>query len=173
MKSWKQVLPFLILNIIVSAATTLAVLMLWDRTQTRASLAGVGGIPAQTGAAGNDLNVSQPTIEATLPPLDQPVIVVETVIGAGDLNNEAVILKRVGEGELPLTGWKLTNGRGGEYVFPYLVLNTNGSVRVYSKAGVDSVIELFWNQSEAMWKTGDALTLYDSDGNSRATYTVP
>jgi hypothetical protein len=39
MKSWKQVLPFLILNIIVSAATTLAVLMLWDRTQTRAILA--------------------------------------------------------------------------------------------------------------------------------------
>lgn len=173
MKSWKQILPFLALNVIVSAATTLAVLLLWDRTQTRSVLPATGGLPAQTSPANETLPLDQATVEATLPPVDQPVIVIETVIGAGDTDNEVVVLKRTGEGELLLTGWKLANARGDEFVFPYLVLNKNGSVRLYTKTGTDSVIELFWNRTQSVWKSGDTVTLYDSAGNTRATYTVP
>ena len=174
MKSWKQILPFLILNIIVSAATTLAVLLLWDRPQSTALLPSVGGIPeTQSVGEGGDLNATQAAVQATLPPLDQPVIVIETVIGAGDPENEVVVLKRVGEGELLLTGWKLSNSRGEEFVFPNLVLNKNGAVRLYTRAGTDTVIELFWNRVVPAWQSGDTVTLLDSSGNSRATYQVP
>lgn len=172
MRSWKQILPFLILNIIVSAATTLAVLLLWDRQQSASLLPAVGGIP-ETQSSGENLTSNQTAAEATLPPLDQPVIVIETVIGAGDPENEVVVLKRVGEGELLLTNWKLSNSRGEEFVFPNLVLNKNGAVRLYTRAGTDTVIELFWNRVVPAWQSGDTVTLLDSSGNSRATYKIP
>ncbi|MEW6505427.1 MAG: lamin tail domain-containing protein [Chloroflexota bacterium] len=172
MRSWKRVIPFLILNIIISAATTLTVLLLWDR-----SLRPAQPLPVRVGSTGGIPPVSSPQPlpegEATLPPLDEPVILIETVIGAGDLQNEAVLLRRVGEGELLLTGWKLTNGRGVEYVFPYLLLNKNGAVRLYSRAGNNSVMELYWGATQAVFRSGDVVSLYDWQGNLRASYTLP
>ncbi len=173
MRNWKRVIPFLILNIIISAATTLTVLLLWDRTLRPAqplpvSVGGSGGFPMAS------LSPQPPSeVEATLPPLEEPVILIETVIGAGDLQNEVVLLRRVGEGELLLTGWKLTNGRGAAYVFPYLLLNKNGAVRLYSRAGNNTVMELYWGSNQAVFRSGDVVSLYDWQGNLRATYTLP
>lgn len=173
MRSWKRIIPFLILNIIISAATTLTVLLLWDRNlrpvqPLPVSVGSTGGIPPAD-------NSSQPALpgDATLPPLDEPVILIETVIGAGDLQNEAVLLRRVGEGELLLTGWKISNGRGAEYVFPYLLLNKGGAVRLYSRAGNNTVMELFWGSNQAVFRSGDLVSLYDWQGGPRATYSVP
>lgn len=173
MRSWKRIIPFLILNIIISAATTLTVLLLWDRTlrpvqPLPVSVGSTGGIPP----AGNSIQPALPG-DATLPPVDEPVILIETVIGAGDLQNEAVLLRRVGEGELPLTGWKISNGRGAEYVFPYLLLNKGGAVRLYSRAGNNTVMELFWGSKQAVFRSGDLVSLYDWQGSLRATYNVP
>ncbi len=173
MRSWKRIIPFLILNIIISAATTLTILLLWDRTlrpvqPLPVSVGNTGGIPANASSP-----QPLPGGEATLPPLDEPVILIETVIGAGDLQNEAVLLRRVGEGELLLTGWKLTNGRGAEYVFPYLLLNRNGAVRLFSRAGNNTVVELYWGSQQAVFRSGDVVSLYDWQGNLRASYTLP
>ena len=175
MRFWKRIFPFLLLNILVSAGTTLLVLSLWDNTQ-RSPLAGVtGGIPDGSLPPGNLPITTQPLEAATptLPPLEEPVILIETVIGAGDPNSEAVVLRRVGEGDLALTGWRLSNGRGAEFVFPNLVLSRNGSVRLYSRVGNDTVIELFWGRGEAAWRPGDIVTLLDYAGNVRASYTIP
>lgn len=173
MRSWKRVIPFLILNIIISAATTLTVLLLWDRTLRPVQPLAVSG--GSSGGIPSTASRQQPTPEgeATLPPLDEPVILIETIVGAGDLQNEAVLLRRVGEGELLLTGWKLTNGRGAEYTFPYLLLNKNGAVRLYSRAGNNTVMELFWGSQQAVFRSGDVVSLYDWQGNLRASYTLP
>lgn len=173
MKSWKRIIPFLILNIIISAATTLTVLLLWERTLRPVQPLPVGssvsgGVPVITSQ-----QQSYPEGQPTLPPPDEPVILIETIIGAGDLQNEVVLLRRVGEGELLLTGWKLTNGRGAEYTFPYLLLNKNGAVRLYSRAGNNTVMELFWGSQQAVFRNGDVVSLYDWQGNLRASYTLP
>ena len=166
-------MPFLILNVIVSAATTLIVLVLWDHGQSPAFLSGSGGQPV-AGQTGIAANVTQsPTMQPTLPPLDQTVVMIETVIGAGDINNEVLVLKRVGEGDLSLTGWKVSNGRGDSFVFPDLLLSKNGSVRLYSRSGASTVIELYWGRTDPAWRSGDTVTLSDYQGNTRATYTVP
>ena len=173
MNFWRRVFPYLILNVIVSAVTTLLVLALWDQRQPQALPISTGGLPIVETAP------TQPTVDpssqasATLPPLDTPVIEIEAVIGAGDPATEAVVLKRVGEGELLLTGWKISNGRGSEYTFPYLVLNKNGSVRLYTRDGVNSVIELFWDRTESVWRSGDTASLTDPEGNLRAVFTIP
>lgn len=173
MNFWRRIFPYLILNVVVSAATTVLILTLWDRAQPAALPISTGGIPAASTLATQPTANPDPLVTPSLPPLDTPVIEIEAVIGAGDLETETVVLKRVGEGELLLTGWKLTNGRGSEYVFPDLVLNKNGSVRLYTRSGTNSVIELYWSSTESVWRSGDIATLSDSQGNPRASYTLP
>lgn len=173
MNFWRRVFPYLILNIIVSAATTLLVLALWDQRQPQALPITTSGLPAVEPAPIQPGAAPSAQVSATLPPLDAPVIEIEAVIGAGDPATEAVVLKRVGEGELLLTGWKITNGRGSEYIFPYLVLNKNGSVRLYTRSGTNSVIELYWGLAESVWRSGDTASLTDPEGNIRAVFTVP
>lgn len=165
----KRLLPFLILNVVISALTTLLVLTLWDRSH-QAQLPAISSPAAvQAGVDANGTPMPQPT----LPPLDQEVIQVETVIGAGDLNNEVVVLTRVGDGDLNLMGWRIVDEEGTSFTFPDLILNKNGSVRLYSRAGQSSVIELFWGLKEAIWKNGELLTLLDPLGNTRSAFRIP
>ncbi len=171
MNFWKRIFPYLIINIIVSAATTLIVLTVWDRVQNPQLPSGTGGIPEAT-LANNPEAASTPQAQPTLPPLDSPVIRIETVIGAGDLSTETVQLQRVGEGDLQLAGWRL-EGNNLKYTFPALTLNKNGSVRLYSRAGQSTVIELYWGLDSAAWKSGDTIVLYDSNGDQRASYAIP
>lgn len=171
MNFWKRIFPYLIINIIVSAATTLIVLTLWDRVQNPQLSSGTGGVPEST-LANNPETATTPQTQPTLPPLDQPVIRIETVIGAGDLSSETVQLQRVGEGELQLAGWRL-EGNNLKYTFPALTLNKNGSVRLYTRAGQSTVIELFWGLDSAAWRSGDTIILSDSNGDQRASYTIP
>lgn len=173
MNFWRRIFPYLILNVIVSAATTLLVLSLWDRRQPQALPIATGGIPIADTAPTQPVDQLPAPASATLPPLDTPVIEIEAVIGAGDPATEALVLRRVGEGELLLTGWKVSNGRGSEYTFPDLVLNKNGSVRLYTRDGVNSVIELYWGRTESVWRSGDTASLSDPEGNLRAAFTIP
>jgi len=170
MNFWKRVFPYLILNVIISAATTLLVLVVWDRVQhPQPLLGGTGGIPP---AVTTPFAGATPVTEVTLPPVDQPVIMIETVIGAGDLTSETVQIKRIGEDELQLAGWWL-EGNGLKFIFPALSLNKNGSVRLYTRAGQSTVIELFWGLDKAAWKPGDTIRVFDPQGNQRASYTIP
>lgn len=169
MNSWKRIFPYVILNILVSAATTVIVLAVWDRMQHPVLSVPTGSPEEQVSSFNNNSGTAQ---QATLPPLDAPVIRIETVIGAGDLDTETVQLQRTGEGDLQLAGWRLA-GNGKEYIFPDLTLNKNGSIRLCTRGGQNTVIELFWGLEKAAWKSGGIITLYDSAGNERAAYTIP
>ena len=174
MKSLKRAIPFLLLNILVSAVTTLAVLNWWG-----------GGLrlvqqPEPTVPAG----VLNPT--SVLPDSSQPVppiatlaadssgrvIEIQDVVGPGDLNNESVLLRRLGEGDLPLAGWKLDDGGGHSYLFPQFILNKAGAVQVNTRSGTDTAIALFWGRQEAVWTSGKTVTLYDPQGNIQALFTI-
>lgn len=168
MKRW---IPFLILNIIVSAITTLLVLKWWDHNRRAQAL-----LPDATPAgvvAVVSTDTPQPQPEATLPFLDTEWIEIDTVIGAGDLNNEVVEFVRIGEGDLELTGWQVVDEQRNRYTFPDLLLNKNGAVRLYTRTGQDSVMELYWGLDEPVWSSGEVVTLLDSAGNTRATYQIP
>ncbi len=167
MRSWKQILPYIILNIIISALTTLGVLWFWDHN-LRASL------PTQSSnTAVIDPAASNGQTPPTLPAVDETVIQIQNVFGVGDLQSEVVRLKRLGEGELWLTGWTLEDEDGHKYVFPELRLNKDAAVEVYTRAGPDTVIELHWGLSEAVWRTGELVVLKDPQDNLRASYRIP
>jgi LysM repeat protein len=266
MNQWKRLIYYLMINILVSACTTLAVLMIWDRTQTPAALPSLEpavsvvadlstpvatGLPQVTQALGAtptatvpgpatqsidtssvmeyqiedgdtlgliaeqfDVSVNElmainqisnpdslpvgmllyipvtPTVgpSPTTAPTQTPVpqgsttpastpqearLIINAVIGTGDLASEHVFITRSGDGELSLAGWQLKDEDGNVYTFPQLQLYKDGAVNVWTTSGVNTVVDLYWGVGSAVWSSGEQVTLLDSEGKVRATYTVP
>jgi hypothetical protein len=96
-----------------------------------------------------------------------------TVIGAGDLASERVILERTGGGALVLEGWQLQGPGGQAYTFPQLVLFEGGKVNVNSRLGQDTVVDLYWGLGAPAWLAGDTVILVDAQGLEQATFTIP
>ncbi|HEY5670142.1 MAG TPA: lamin tail domain-containing protein [Anaerolineales bacterium] len=68
MRQWKRLVYYLLINILVSACTVLAVLMIWDRTQTPATLL----TPEPSIPVISALSTSAPTQEGTPPTQETP-----------------------------------------------------------------------------------------------------
>ena len=97
---------------------------------------------------------------------------IDSVAGAGDLASERVLLKHAGEGELSLAGWVLEDEAGNLFVFPQLTL-FSGAVNVWTGAGSNTVVDLYWGLDNPVWTSGETVTLKDDQGKVRDTYTVP
>jgi len=172
MKSLRKLFPYLILNVIISAITTLVVIWLWD-SFIHPQIAARSTSPSLTPV------VTQPTAsqlvgtgETTLPEYSGSVEI-ENVFGIGDLETEVVVLKQVGEGKLILTDWELKDQDGHSFRFPQLELNKNGSIQIFTRIGVNSVIELYWGLETSVWETGEEVRLFNEKGKLQATYTIP
>lgn len=252
---WKRLIPFLLINILVSAATTLVVVSLWERAHRSdgpemTAVAPLLVIPTAAGAGDQAVEVPAPAEDGTpesrleayqvsagetlgeialafdievddllalngftdpdsigagtiiFVPVNAPVepeegsgmagasgemvegkplpagtpakVQIVAVIGAGDLNSERVQVRGLGEGvTLSLTGWRLMDEDGFVYTFPQITLYGGGAVNVHSKAGVDTVVALYWNAGDALWEPGERATIVDQDGFIQAVYTVP
>ncbi|OGN92119.1 MAG: hypothetical protein A2Y88_13925 [Chloroflexi bacterium RBG_13_48_10] len=100
-------------------------------------------------------------------------IVIDKVIGAGVLENERIVIRRTGDGELSLAGWRLTDNKGFEYIFPQLTLYMDGAINVNTRTGQNTVVDLFWGLTSSIWRSGKIISVYDTQNNLRATYTIP
>ena len=83
---------------------------------------------------------------------------------------EAVVIANQGD-QVELTGWTLVAPNGATYVFPSYVLLSNNFVQLYTADGANAPTALFWKQPDAVWKSGDVVTLKNGD-QVAATYTV-
>jgi hypothetical protein len=179
---------YLILNIIVSAATTLIVLVVWDSARKAeipvppAALVQAGAPAASSPATATPEGqvpantLPPPAATETLPPPGTPLIEIAGVVAVGDLDNEVVLLKRVGTGNLPMTGWKLAGQGGTTFTFstsPELILYKDGAVQIFSKAGTDTVTDVYMNRDKPAWRGGELIKLLDPQGNERANYQIP
>lgn len=169
-----SILPYLVLNVIVSAATILLVLWLWERAHPTPTLPYTLPTPIPGALATQPSAALTPQQSTPLPPgAEQPGIVIESVIGMGDVNSEVLLLKRTGDGELTLTGWQLVDSEGNTYIFPGLTLYKGGAVQVHSGLGVNSVVDLYWGRDAPVWSVGEKISLLDSTGTLVASYTIP
>ncbi|MBN2549067.1 MAG: lamin tail domain-containing protein [Anaerolineales bacterium] len=229
MKPSKRLIFYLLLNLVVSACTTLTVLVVWDqfrgplpmgllptavsnltRTKTPTpqvvqtgtvviaptatevflvyqvqsgdtfdSIADQYNVSVEELLAINGFTRSQPLGSGEI--LRIPVhpkggVYIDSVIGAGDLASERIMLRHRGEGELSLVGWRIEDGQGNVFIFPqfpHLTLYHGGGVNVYTKTGNNSVVEMFWGLNQSIWRSGMVVTLRDPQGTVRASYTVP
>ena len=164
MKDRFRWLPFLLINIFVSAAVTGAILYWYDRTYRQAEIPSVLPNPVVEEAV---VSTASAQLAADI---DVDIV---SVIGAGTLDAEVVSIRYSGDGELNLADWYLEDEDRNVFVFPQLSLYSDGVVQVHSEIGQDSVIALYWNSRDPIWESGEEASLVDPQGNVRATYVVP
>ena len=160
----RKLFQYLLLNIFVSASVTGAILFWYDRNYRAVNQTSVQqAAPANSDAA--------PAASADLQ-TDIP-IKISSVVGAGTLTSEIVVVKFEGENQLDLAAWQLKDENGNTFTFPKLTLYPNGAVQVHTVSGTDTVIDLYWGIGDAVWSSGENAKLFDSQGNLRAVYRVP
>lgn len=221
MKQWKRLAFFLLLNVMVSACTILAVLVAWDRLRsplptgiiqftlpqsqqspptpaptaetavqptptpaflihavvegdTFESIAHTYGVSIDDIVAANGYSRSQTLSPNELLRIPIRPIVIESVIGAGDLATEHVVLTNNLDGEVSLAGWRLDNNSGSSYSFPQVSLYVKDAIlNLHTRSGVDSTTDVYWGLQAPIWASGMQLTLRDAQGVIQAAYTVP
>ena len=100
-------------------------------------------------------------------------VLIDSIIGAGDLASERVFLKRVGPGEISLTGWSLVGENGDTFTFPQLTLFENGAVFVHTRQGQTTAVALYWELDHTVWSSGDTVVLIDDQGGVHTSYQIP
>jgi LysM repeat protein len=264
MKQWKTLTYFIILNVLISACTTVAVLLIWDYTH-RPPAQAVSQVSTPAGTAST---LSEPTIaaltaasqtQASLPtstptyeipqnveeyevefgdtlgliaekfdvsieeliklnqlsdanslsvgmviyipkeseqlptltpqptrtpapaagsgtptgPLPEAGVIINSVIGVGEIATEHVFISRTGSGQLSMAGWRIEDEDGNVFEFPQLDLFEGGAVNVWTTSGVPTVVDLYWGQQNPVWERGEKVSLTDGQGKERAVYTIP
>lgn len=162
----RRLILYLLLNVFISACITGAILFWYDRNYRSASVS-----PVQPAVPAANQEVAAP--EGTVnPEADIPVEIV-SVIGAGTLNAEWVVVRYKGEEQINLANWELRDEDRNIFVFPQLILHTNGAVQIHTTSGTNTVIDLYWGESDPVWESGEEAQLYDPNGTLRAKYQVP
>ena len=162
----RRLLPYLLLNVAVSACVTSAILFWYHQNYRSVSQPSV-----QPAAPLGNQNIAAP--QATLDPqVDIPVEIV-SVIGAGTLSAEWVVVTYKGEDQINLANWELRDEDKNVFIFPQLVLHQNGAVQIHTSSGTNTVIDLYWGKSDPVWQSGEEAQLFDPSGNPRAKYKVP
>jgi len=161
----RRLILYLLLNVFISACVTGTILFWYDRNYRSVSISSVqSNVP---------VNSQDGVPVATLNPnIDIPVEIV-SVIGAGTLNAEWVVVRNAGTDSLNLSGWQLKDSDRNVFVFPNLTLNGGGAVQIHTISGTNTVIDLYWGETEPVWESGEEAQLSDPSGNVRAIYKVP
>lgn len=120
------------------------------------------------------------TLQFTLTPSPSPTITLAPtaanaqieivgVVRPGDVTAEGVRIRNTGA-NLRVTGWRLTDLDGNEYVFPELLIFSQTEVTLFTRAGQNTPVALFWGLDRAVWgEDGDIITLYDAQDQVQST----
>ncbi len=95
------------------------------------------------------------------------------VLSAGDITAEAVRIRNTGN-TVDITGWTLTDLDGNEYTFGQQRLFSNAELTIFTRAGQNTPVVLFWGLDAAIFgEAGDVITLRDANGRVQATLRLP
>jgi hypothetical protein len=72
-----------------------------------------------------------------------------------------------------MMGWQLQDSDGNTFTFPALTMFGGGAVTIYTKSGLDTVVEMYWGLDQPVWEEGEQARLLDPNGNVYVVYTVP
>ncbi|MEX1019367.1 MAG: LysM peptidoglycan-binding domain-containing protein [Litorilinea sp.] len=91
----------------------------------------------------------------------------------GEHAGENVLIVNESNLAFSLLGWQLLREGGPTYTFGNVPLFPGSSVRVHTRAGEDSSIDLFWGESSAHWQSNSVARLVNTQGVEIFRYTVP
>ncbi|MFN2202269.1 MAG: LysM peptidoglycan-binding domain-containing protein [Caldilineaceae bacterium] len=110
---------------------------------------------------------------STATPITVAGVEIAAINGVGNPESETVQIVNDSDQAYTLQGWQLARVDGPSYTFGNVPLFPGGSVRVNTRAGENTSIDLYWGQSEAQWQSGAVAQLLDDRGAQIHTYTVP
>lgn len=160
----RRLLQFLLLNALVSACVTGTILFWYDRNLKAAS-----PVPAFAPLPERGAEAAAPAANSNA----RSDIRIVSIVGADNLGAEVVILRYYGDGALDLTNWQLKDEDGNLFLFPAITLVNGGAVQIHTAAGTNTVVDLYWNLSTPVWKSGETASLYDASGKLIVQYKVP
>ena len=113
-----------------------------------------------------------PTV--TIPPTaENAQVEIVQVRDPGNVTAEGVEIRNNGP-VIDLSGWTLTDSSGNTYTFPdERRLFQGGLLTVYSRVGEDTAIALFWDRTEAVWSSGETVTLLDDEEDAQSVFQIP
>jgi hypothetical protein len=110
-------------------------------------------------------------------PTPTPVVIegveIAAVDGGGDLDAESVLVVNDSDSAFSLQGWQLAREGGPAYTFGNVPLFPGGSVRVHTRAGSNTSVDVYWGQSEAVWQSGTVARLISAQGAVVHSLTAP
>ncbi len=139
----------------------------------------IGGLPTATPEP------PEPTLTPTpnIPPSPIPTeplsigevdIQITEVIGLGQLTEEAVSVANLGSRAVALQGWTLSDAEGRVFTFGQVTLFGDGAaILIHTEAGQNGPSDQYWGQEQAVWASGETVTLKDAEGTVQAQYTIP
>jgi competence protein ComEC len=95
------------------------------------------------------------------------------VAGAGDVAAETVNIANDSDLAVNLQGWRLERTGGPAYTFGNILLFPGSGLTLHSGAGTDSSVDVYWNQSAAVWSSGATAQLINPQGTEVARLAVP
>jgi len=176
MKKSSPLIRFILLNILVSAVTTLAVLWIWEIAHPRPTatqFTGISDVSSNTSSSMADTNSSLINNAGDEFANEDIIINIRTIVGAGNIDIEYVEIINQGENPANLTNWQLVDEGDQTFTFPTLILNKGGAVKIFSRTGTNTVIELYWQSDHAIWQSGETALLLNSEGEVVTTYSIP
>ncbi|MGB2965495.1 MAG: lamin tail domain-containing protein [Anaerolineales bacterium] len=174
MNQAKKLTFYVVLNVVVSAVTILAVLYLWENTRLKNLLIDGSGPAAEISRSDS----SGDPVEET----SNLKIEIGEVGGVGNLATEYIRLTRPGtdaEDTISLKDWQIKDEDNHKYSIleqsglASLELHSQGAVNIYTKAGDSNPIELYLGLSDPIWQPGETVTLLDPQGEIHDTYLIP
>ena len=174
MKSGSKLWLYIIINILVSAATILVVLLIWEWAHPTPDIVPLSGTLNEGNIEANLSDSNQPSLTPSVELLKENFqMIVRKVVGAGNLEMEYVEILNQGEGAVDLTGWQLMDENENHFDFPTMILDSGGSLTIHSKPGQNTVIELYWQAEKPIWQAGETVRLLDHEGDLAASYSIP
>jgi hypothetical protein len=174
-----RVFGYILINVVISAATVLVVLWIWEQShptpgldQKTANIPPVENTPSQVDNE-TKIEISQNPEDDIDFVKDEAQASIHAIVGPGNLAVEYVEIHNQSQGPIDMTGWQLTDQEENSFVFPALILNENGAIKVLSKKGNNTVIELYWQSEFPIWQSGETATLLNAQGETLATYSIP
>jgi hypothetical protein len=151
---------YILLNIIISALVTMTVLFFYDHYQRSLEVQVPVIVPTPAVLIGGEVNAD----------LKMEIV---SVIGAGAAETEIAVIQNKGENSVLLAGWILRSGDGTAYTFPQVKMFKDGILQVHTASGASTPLDLYWGRTDPVWRSGDTASLFDTQGNLRATYLIP
>lgn len=195
MSNFWKILLLILLNVVVSASVTYGVLYYWENyraPKNEYQLVNVSGGDASSTstpwdnaelniqtteemvqAEGDSVEIMEETQEPT-PVIRGAKVEISMIRTPGVLSSEALRIVSNSDEIVSLENWRLEDANGNVLTFPNIQLLRKGVfVEVYSRSGHTTPYEIFWNQTEAVWQSGETAVLKDMLGQIQATYRIP